>query len=763
MKPSNRPSGIHAITTLVVPLLAIILRVLSMRPPAPLPANAPLSRFSAARAMQHYKWFAHRPRPVGSAEHDRVKQWILEELRHLHLQPSVQTATVTGQRFRIARARVQNIFAVIPGRRPRPAILLMAHYDSVPLAPGAGDDGSGIITLLETARALLSGPSLQHPVFLLMTDAEEMGLLGAEAFVQFHPRAEDVGIVINLESRGHRGPAIMFQTSHGNRELIRLLARNVPHLFGNSLSEWIYRQMPNSTDLEVFLDAGFPAVNVAFIHGIRHYHSVFDRPEGIDPRTIQHMGDYALAMIRSFDEHMLDANDRIDSTFFTFYGYFFHYSLEIANIFGFILILIFLSWFYKNIYLSDLRTRDFGVGLFFFFAFLVLAYLIGLGWRALLPVLHSAAGSGFLEDHGGKIILSSVLLVLWPLFWFASQWIKQRNIPLHTTTVMLWTLTAIILSFAFPHGHFLFFWPVLIFFLVDLPFQWRSSAAPVSDVSNHWPSTLTTVVSIGLWTPVLLLSVEALSIRILPIVTTLACLLALLHFPTILVLSSRLKVVHAAIPTGFMITGALLIGLPPVRHSNLQTATLNYIQTEPEHRAWWISREKNPPSRITALWTQSAKPLDLHSLFPFGSGTVTASPAPPKIQNLLHIEQHPIPPMGKIPRARWHITPTSDTAVVNVIIERSSDLINAEIDDGDIIPIPLTRIRSVALIRPPSQGFDVTLVGPSPQNLRFWLIETRTRFPLPWGKDPLLNPNGLFIYRPYFRWPTLIFYRIGPP
>ena len=36
----------------------------------------------------------------------------------------------------------------------------MAHYDSVPMAPGAGDDGAGVVAILETARALKTGSAL---------------------------------------------------------------------------------------------------------------------------------------------------------------------------------------------------------------------------------------------------------------------------------------------------------------------------------------------------------------------------------------------------------------------------------------------------------------------------------------------------------------------------------------------------------------------------------------------------------------------------
>ena len=88
------------------------------------------------------------------------------------------------------------------------AFLLMAHYDSVSTAPGASDDGAGVASMLETLRALKAGPPLKNDVIFLFTDGEERGLLGARAFVDSHPWAEDVGVVLNLEARGNTGPAI---------------------------------------------------------------------------------------------------------------------------------------------------------------------------------------------------------------------------------------------------------------------------------------------------------------------------------------------------------------------------------------------------------------------------------------------------------------------------------------------------------------------------------------------------------------------------
>ena len=88
-----------------------------------------------------------------------------------------------------------NILAATPVPRPS---LLVAHYDSVTNSRGAGDDGAAVAALLETARIVMAGPKLRRSIFILFTDAEEVGLLGALAFVHEHPLAQRAGIVIKL-------------------------------------------------------------------------------------------------------------------------------------------------------------------------------------------------------------------------------------------------------------------------------------------------------------------------------------------------------------------------------------------------------------------------------------------------------------------------------------------------------------------------------------------------------------------------------------
>jgi len=96
----------------VAPCFVLIQRVSC--PPVALAASAQLTSFSAERAMKHVLAIAQRPHPIGSAEHDRVRDYLVEQLSNLGLGPQIQNATGVGTRYADA-GRVQNILARMPG------------------------------------------------------------------------------------------------------------------------------------------------------------------------------------------------------------------------------------------------------------------------------------------------------------------------------------------------------------------------------------------------------------------------------------------------------------------------------------------------------------------------------------------------------------------------------------------------------------------------------------------------------------------------
>src|SRR5215207_9867933 len=81
------------------------------------------------------------PRPTGSAANAAARAYLVDQLRLYGF--DVRTQTVDASRPEHGRTmRVTNIIATRAGSR-QDAIALVAHYDSVAIAPGAMDDGIG--------------------------------------------------------------------------------------------------------------------------------------------------------------------------------------------------------------------------------------------------------------------------------------------------------------------------------------------------------------------------------------------------------------------------------------------------------------------------------------------------------------------------------------------------------------------------------------------------------------------------------------------
>ena len=301
---------IYLAATLIV---ATALAVLASQTPRPLGTDAPADRFSAARAMVDVREIGRRPHPVGSAEHARVRAYLLGRMESLGLSPTVQTGLMSpdsSQRLerwsagRIAgHSRVDNLVGVLPGQDSAlPAVMLMAHYDSAWDSPGAADDSSGVAAILEAVRALRTDPTRRRDLVVLLTDAEELGLDGARAFFSEHPLRDRIGLIVNLEARGGGGRAMMFETGPGNAETVALFARAARDVRGgvtsNSLATLVYENMPNGTDYTVPKARGIAGLNLAFIGRPSQYHSPTSTPEALDVGSVQHIGDQTLAIAR---------------------------------------------------------------------------------------------------------------------------------------------------------------------------------------------------------------------------------------------------------------------------------------------------------------------------------------------------------------------------------------------------------------------------------------------------------------------------------
>jgi hypothetical protein len=269
-------------------------------PPAPVPADAPADEFSAERAYAHIQECAKKPHPIGSVENARVRDYLFATLQGIGYEAFIQRDPLYEGKRQVSLP--ENVYARLKGTDSTGAVLLMAHYDSVPFGPGAADDITGVATIIETARALKNGPPLRNDIIFFLTDGEERGLLGPKAFLQSHPWRADLKMVLNFEARGHRGPSMMFHTNERNGGLVREFLKAAPYPVSSSMMFDVAGRMPTTTDYWVMKRAGIPGMDFAFVGGLKYYHTMNDSPEHIDHGTIQHHGSYAHALSRHFAE-----------------------------------------------------------------------------------------------------------------------------------------------------------------------------------------------------------------------------------------------------------------------------------------------------------------------------------------------------------------------------------------------------------------------------------------------------------------------------
>ncbi len=278
--------------------------------------------FSVENALNHLKVITKEPHYTSSYYHQEVQNYIINELDKMGLETEIQNQVVLSSR-RVG-TNAANIIGTIKGSGSGKSLLLLTHYDSSAHSSfGASDAGSGIATILEGVRAFLSKNIIPlNDIHVVFTDAEEIGLLGAEAFVKNHKLIDNVGLVLNFEARGSGGPSYMLMETNGmNSKLISEFANANPRFpAANSLMYSIYKMLPNDTDLTVFREqANINGFNFAFIGDHFDYHTSLDTYERLDRNTLLHQADYFMSMVNHFSKSDLsNLNSDVDYVYANF-------------------------------------------------------------------------------------------------------------------------------------------------------------------------------------------------------------------------------------------------------------------------------------------------------------------------------------------------------------------------------------------------------------------------------------------------------------
>lgn len=613
-------------------VLSTAVSLWSQQPPSVLPEDAPAPAFSAERALAHVRAIAREPHPAGSEANRRVRDYIMEYTRARGLSPELQRAHLHWMPGHAAT--VENVVARMPGtEHSGQAVLLMAHYDSVAFGPGAADDGSGVAALLEAMRALAAEPAPRHDVIFLFTDGEESriaggaGCRGPIAFVEQHPRAADVRVVLNFDARGNTGPSYMYQTSPENGWLVRQVAAAGCTPVASSLMGAFFKSMPVDSDLTRFLDAGYAGFNFAFIAGLEKYHTALDTVENMNPASLQHHGNYALALARRLANGPLDTVTAPDRTYFNIAGYWLaHYPESRAMRLA---LLAVLAWAVAFVG-ARARGHASAAGVLAGFAGLGLALLLACG-AAAGAMLTGYRARGIYLIYSSDVLTLAVVCLAVLVSLLTIRLLARRFTLCGVALGMLawWCLAAVLLAAVLPGAAYLFTWPALAaclalagFMLVDARLErpgWPAVfvlAAGAAPALLLWPGAL-----LGFHACLTFIFGALTAGGIVLLCGLLAPQLAALAAPAPRLLMTALAVAVL----GFTLAG---VRWPGFSAEQPKFNSVSYALDTESGAALWISSDPEPDAWQTQFFSFDARHAPLPAFFPGAPGPYMQAAAP---------------------------------------------------------------------------------------------------------------------------------------
>jgi hypothetical protein len=640
--------------------------------PRVLGADAAATEFSSGRAYDTLGRLLgpEKPHPVSSDENAAVRARIQAEFAKLGIKTSTYTAFACNpwRGFSVVPcATVTDIVAEIaPGEGK--AIVLLAHYDSVPAGPGASDDESGTATVIETARALQArGTKSLHPVIGVITDGEEAGLLGAEAFLQNARLKARVGVVVNVEARGTQGRSLLFQTSPADSKLIDLYAKHLPFYSTSSLFAEIYKLLPNDTDLTLFIREGFPSFNFAFSDNVADYHTPFDRRSNLSRLTLQEQGCNMLGVASALEETQYDALNGHGEVYLDVFGYALprmpaSWALPAAIVS--LLLLLFAAWRAK-----DVAARDWLRALL-----LPPALLIGcgvMGW-----VLHTMAQliSGQPDPSYAYPIAFREALA----FGVAAMVLltaRMADARAAALGVWLWFAVLSVLTAAFLPG----LSPYFLFSTV--------LAALAALTGNRWAFVVPMLAACVIWIGLVATGEGLMGLKLHPLFTVTAAFAALtmVSFLDVRAMSRGAWQACIGVAAAGALIATIIAGLQPAfSRTTAQRLSIRYVEGATPKPLWAIDANAPVPAPLRAAADFSHAPKALIQGQAAGYYTAPAGDA----------QRYVVPPAkitadgaaGSGRRVTVALHGTADASAMGVVIPQAAKLASIDIHGQHLVP-----------------------------------------------------------------------------
>ncbi|WP_445383318.1 M28 family peptidase [Robiginitalea sp. IMCC43444] len=557
------------------------------------PAN-----FSTDRAMKQVEALSEQPHGVGFAEHRTVREYLVKALESMGLEVRLQTGYTAGDWGNFSRAT--NIMARIPGSEGGNALVLLSHYDSSPHSSyGASDAGSGVATILEGVRAYLEGKKKhKNDLIILFTDAEELGLNGADLFVNQHPWVKDVRLVLNFEARGSGGPSYMLiETNRGNENLIKGFEAAMPdYPVANSLAYSIYKMLPNDTDLTVFReDADIEGFNFAFIDDHFDYHTALDIADRLDRNTLAHQGSYLMPLLNYFANAELGGlkslNERVyfNVPFFKLLSYPYEWIWPMFLLAA-VFFVVLLTLGFKN---GDIRIKGVLTGFLPALFCLLLNALAGYYSWPILKYLYPGYADmlhGF--TYNGYLYITALSsLAVGSCFWIYSYYKHVRTTDLLIAPALLWLVLC---------GFLNAYLPGAAFFLIPVYALLISMFIHIRQVSpNPFVLTALSIPALWIFAPFVKMFPVGLGLKMILASSVLSVLIFLLLLPVLLEFPKKKQLAGLGISL-FLICMLGAHFSSDFTKDQPKPSSLLYVLDTDKSEALWATYEKEPSS-----WTQA--------------------------------------------------------------------------------------------------------------------------------------------------------------
>lgn len=739
---TSRIGDVPGVLTLLFILFWGGFSLYSMNPPAAVSTDASANDFSSGRAMKHLQAITKQPHPPGTAEHKAVRDYIAETLKSYGVQPEIQTTTVVdrGSNRVVLAGTIQNLIARMPGTQNSKPILIAGHYDTRPQAFGASDDGSGVVTMLESLRALKAGPALKNDVIFLFTDAEEEGLLGATGFMAENPWARDVGLVLNFEARGNSGPSIMFETSGNNGWLIREFAKAAPHPVANSLSYEVYKRLPNATDFTIFRNEGLAGLNFAYIDGLSNYHTALDSIQRIDERSLQHHGSYALAMTRHFGNLDLRQTRATDAVYFDLFGstlvhYPYSWSIPIAIL----VLVVFAAGLVFGLRRKWLTIRGVAFGFVMFLLTTgVAAVFTWLLWSLIFRLRYASESRPQGETYYSNLYLvgfvALTIAIAIALYNVFRRWTNAENLA--AGGLLSWTVLMLLSAFYLPGGSYLFTWP-LLFSVVGL-------AASVALKQRNRGSLaiavllLCAIPGLSLLIPLTYQIFVGMTLNSIAFVAVLVLLqfgLLIPHFD-VMQRANRwvLPVVALVAGAAFIAAGVLTSGFD---RNHPKPNNMFYALNADTGNAVWASLDQRPDEWTSQFLSSTPQNRPLSEFFsPYLSGeqfrqnpAPVATVVPPQVVVLSDQKN------GDVRRLNLRVTSSRQAPLLSLFVDSKSELISVMVNGKRLDQNNAASLRTnkhmwnMRYVAPPPEGVELAFEFKNPEPLKIRVVDQSYGFP----------------------------------